>query len=450
MNTALGSDSRPRNGTKVPFIAKLFALFAGYTVLPFIEIPVLGLSLSALLFFLMFMEVFFKSKRRQKLGVSGWGWLSVAACTCFALSAISNGLFSGGENFGKPEIVKLFYYFYWAMVFFTTAYLLALRPGIFSLSCGVFAIAVTILALARLYEAVRYGSIGAWTRLYFMTQNEYAWLFSSYAIFLAGFLFEGRNSKRIMALCGLTIVMAALLVNGSRSSWIAMAVSILSFAWIYTVATPQKARAVVKTGLFLGVIAVLLGGFIKFAPMEVRERFLSRFSTFENLEQDKSYQIRRLMVQKAKILMKNYPIWGCGPGRFRVTQVELDLPKVLRYGSNEYFNAKSSHNSYMQFFAEMGFLGGAPYILLIIVLVWKGFGAAVFLTRQKQYWAAALYASFISMSVHLWSLSGLTGTAPWLKYGMVAGLITVVQNVRRQRRMEAARSVRQTERAPSI
>lgn len=421
------SSGIPHARKKIPFSVKLFTLFAVYTALPFIELPVVGLSLSAILFYFLFLEIFLKARRRRKLGLSRWAGLAILIGTGLFVSSIVNGFLSSGSDFGKSETIMLLYYFYWLMVFYTTAYLLVLKPAAMPLVTSMLAAAIVVLALMRLYEAVVYGSVGAWTKLRFLPQNQYAWLFSSYTVFLLGPLFAAKKSEKTLALAGVAIVMAAVVVNGSRSSWISMTVSVLAFGFIYLFAHPEKGRGIFKFAIFLVLVAGLFAGFLHFAPQGVKETFLSRFSTFENLDEDKSYQIRKVMVQKAKIIIKKSPFWGCGPGRFRATHVDLDLPKVLRYGSEEYFNAKSSHNSYMQFLAETGMAGGIPFALLLFLLFWKGFKAAVYLTKEKQYWAAGLYASLISMSIHLWSLSGLTGTAPWLKYGMVAAMILIAR-----------------------
>lgn len=431
---------------KTPLSVRLFILFAVYTALPFVEIPVVGLSLSAPLFYVLFLEVFLKARQKRRLGVKGWAGLAMLIGTGLFMSSIVNGFSSEGMNFGKSEAGILFYYFYWLFVFFTTVYLLALKPRVLPMTANMLAAAIVFLAVIRLYEAVVYGSVGAWTKLYFMPQNQYAWLFSSYSIFLAGPLFEAGKKHKFLTLLGMILVLGAVIVNGSRSSWISMIAAVLVFGLIYLAAHPEKGRGIAKLVVFLILLAVFFFGLLRFAPERVRESFMSRFSTFENLEEDKSYQIRKLMVKKAQIILKQSPVWGCGPGRFRATHIELELPRALRYGSEEHFNAKSSHNSYMQFFAETGMAGGVPFVMLLLALFWKGFKAAVYLTREKQFWAAALYASFISMSIHLWSLAGLTGTAPWLKYGMVAAMILIARRVRIEKIMaarqaaEAARS----------
>ena len=83
----------------------------------------------------------------------------------------------------------------------------------------------------------------------------------------------------------------------------------------------------------------------------------------------------------------------------------------------------ASHNSYFALLAETGLAGSIPFIVFILLLTLSGFKSAVQLARRGEIWAIAIFASFVGMSIHLWSLSGLTNTSTWFVYGLVAGLI---------------------------
>lgn len=127
---------------KTPLSVRLFILFAVYTVLPFIEIPVVGLSLSAPLLYVLFLEVFLKARQKRRLGVKGWAGLAMLIGTGLFMSSIVNGFSSEGMNFGKSEAGILFYYFYWLFVFFTTVYLLALKPRVLPMTANMLAAAI--------------------------------------------------------------------------------------------------------------------------------------------------------------------------------------------------------------------------------------------------------------------------------------------------------------------
>jgi O-antigen ligase len=158
-------------------------------------------------------------------------------------------------------------------------------------------------------------------------------------------------------------------------------------------------------------------------PRSVVDLLLGRATTVEELELDKSAQIRVLMMQKSWRLFLGSPVFGAGAGRFTKTRIPLDLPRILRYESVDYFNKKSAHNSYANWLAETGLAGFVPLLALLLYLLLKGGRATAQLVRGGEVWAAGVYSGFLAMSAHLWVLSGLTNTGAWLVYGLVASII---------------------------
>jgi len=136
------------------------------------------------------------------------------------------------------------------------------------------------------------------------------------------------------------------------------------------------------------------------ASPAAQNAFFSRFSTFEDLDKDKSYLSRLALNQKCWRLFSESPVFGVGPGRFRQIYVPLDLPGVLQGHSDERINRKSSHNSYLSFLAEGGCFGALPLAALLVTLAARGAFAAILLNRKGEHCALAVYCSFIAMSVH--------------------------------------------------
>ena len=96
------------------------------------------------------------------------------------------------------------------------------------------------------------------------------------------------------------------------------------------------------------------------APRVYTETFAERFDTFHHLDQDKSYKIRLLMIQKGWRMFLDSPLFGAGAGTFTKDAVKLDLDKEMRYGSQKHFNKKSPHNPYITLLAETGLAGCRP------------------------------------------------------------------------------------------
>ena len=148
---------------------------------------------------------------------------------------------------------------------------------------------------------------------------------------------------------------------------------------------------------------------------------------------------RQVMNQKSTKLFENFPCFGVGPGRYQSVYVPLDLPPVLAHRTENDFMRKGSHNSYLSFLAEGGVVGTLPLAALIVVLAIRGASAAMSLNRKGEQWALGVYASFISMSVHLWSLAGLTGTHAWFVYGLLAAIIFLTTRCRKDKASTAPR-----------
>jgi O-antigen ligase len=285
------------------------------------------------------------------------------------------------------------------------------------------AVSVVILASLRLYEAMAFGRWGAWTGPQFLSQNSYGIQFSTFFPFVLSlpFIFRGRN--RIFSVIGLIVTVIAIAGNGSRSSWIAVAVGSVTFLLLYAV-TQRKGLITVPLRLIGTIVVVVILAVI--SPQDILDPVVERFDTFEALDSDKSYQIRQLMIQKGTRLFEDSPIFGVGVGRFRRVSVPLDIPDVLAYRDQGHFDVKSSHNSYVALLGETGLVGIVPFILMQVLIAIRGFSAAIRLVRCGNIWGVAAFSGYIGMSIHLWSLAGLTGTAPWFMYGIVASLPHII------------------------
>jgi O-antigen ligase len=171
------------------------------------------------------------------------------------------------------------------------------------------------------------------------------------------------------------------------------------------------------------LLPVVLGGLLMLAPRVYTEQVAERFDTFQHLDQDKSYNVRQLMVQKGWRMFLDSPLFGAGAGNFIKEKVKLDLDKSNRYGSQKMFNKKAAHNSYLELLAETGLAGCLPFGILLIGLVIKGCRAVLLLARREDYWALGLYVGFLMMSLHMWAIGVLTSTGTWVMYGLTAAII---------------------------
>ena len=397
---------------------QLFLIFALYLALPIVDLPLLGLSLSAPILFIVFAEVFLHSRGVNLKPNRHWITISYFFLLGLLLSLAGNALFSN-IAMTTSDVLTLIRFGYWVLAFFTTIVVVSLAKDLKNIGT-IIGCAILILAILRLSEAVFYGRWGNGPGPRLMTQNSYGIQFSTFIPFglVLPLIFQGW--KRNFAIVALILAFAAIAVNGSRSSWIAITSGAVLFAFIYAITQPKGVRIVQSGTIVLGGLVLAI---VMMVPSSLLQPIANRFNTFDTLDRDKSYQVRLLMIQKGQRLFLESPYFGVGVGRFNESSTILDIPDVLSYHRQERFDRKSSHNSYIALLAESGLVGIVPFALLHLLLFSRGFPAAINLARRGDVWPIAFFSSYVGMSIHLWSLSGITGTTTWFVYGLVAGLI---------------------------
>jgi O-antigen ligase len=424
----------PRQRQHPVHIRNLFFLCGAFVVLPFFNIPFVGLSVTAPLLFPVIYYAFFQTMAPWVHRYRGWVLIALAIWLGMSVSFAANGPWFGAREFQLIEIASLVRYLFWLTVFVVTAYV-ASEFRIQRRLPFLLGIAVVILAGLRCFEGIVLGKVGAWTETVFTTQNNYGILFSTFTPFLFP-VFLGRGFlPRTLCAAGLLAVLIACAINGSRGSWICIALALVVFFLLALVSRPGASlRLILPVGFaFLALAGILAGS------ARVREAVLTRFSTFADLEKDKSFMGRQVMNQRSLKLFASSPWFGTGPGRYHVVYVPIEMPLVFAGRSEEDFMRKSAHNSYLSFLAEGGLAASLPLAALLVVLAIRGALAAMALNRKGERWALGVYASFVGMSVHFWVLSGLTGTHAWFVYGLLAATIHLASLAHRQATRGATR-----------
>lgn len=399
----------------------LFMAFAVYLVLPIIDVPLLGLSLSAPMLFLVALELFLKPQGYSLSHYGGWfAWGYIFWMGLF-FSLTINVIAGNINSFDSYSVITLIRYVYWILALIITVIMVSRLPQQQFIRLGIIlSVGVLILGALRMGEAIFFGRWGAWTGPRLLSQNAYGIQFSIFTPFALALVFYTSGVRRWLSIGGFMLLLAAVMGNGSRSSWVAVAAGVLVFSAVYLLTQRQSIGRYARIALVMISLIMLL---VVILPESVFEPIYQRYDALQNYEDDKSFGVRLLMIQKGLRQFESNPFFGVGIGRFQDEFVELELPGPLQYGSQEHFNIKSSHNSYTQLLGETGLAGIVPFGLFLISLMLRGGKVMLLLAREGQLWAIAIYASFIGMSIHLWTLSGLTGTVVWFIYGLVGATI---------------------------
>ena len=397
----------------------LFLAAAAYLVLPVLDVPYWSVSWSTPAFVLVAIEVFFNRRGPHWKHYSSWIVLACALWGSQFVSLLGNTFAGEITSLAWNDVAWLLRYGLWMAVFLATVVLISsLRLG--PRLVTVLGLAVLALAGLRLAEAVLHGAVGA-ANTVFLSQNKYGWGFSvflPFAVCLAG---AGGGWPQRVAFLGLIPAALAVAINGSRSSWIAVLVAgILTLAWLLF--GPLHAR-LGKRMLRLSVLGVCAAAATLALPPAYWEPLKQRAQTFQTLRRDKPFLARQVMLQKAALLFEQNPVFGVGPGHFRSEPATLELPAALRHRTQDQYNRRSAHNSYAAVLAETGLVGALPFAILLLACTFGGARAVWRHCRRGEFWAIPIYTGFIGMCLHLWTLSGLSGTAAWFVMGLVAALI---------------------------
>jgi len=418
---------------KIPkSIIALWLIFTLYLVLPLVEVPLLGLSISAPIFFFIALYCILKPPQPWPTAIRKWILLAVLIWSGIVLSTLINGIVRSGSGMDTEAWTLLIQNAYWLLTFVITAYF-ASRTNILKRTAKLLGWAVFALALSRLFEVVVWGAVSSnenITRI--LPANMYGFLFSTFFPFLLVPLFASDGGNKFLPIMRVLITVFAVVINGSRSSWISVAAGIVLYALLLLFLRQRKVGMAIFL-LSLLLVSVIYG--LNLLPEPFYLAINQRASTFQNLEQDKSYVFRELMVQKGLKLFEESPIIGVGASRFRKESVELELSGVFRFYSQSSFDRKSAHNSYVGFLAESGLIGSIPLLVLILMLAFQGLKSAASHARHGDLWALSVMASFVGMSIHMWTISALAATVTWFAYGLVAALIIL------EHRPQAAKQV---------
>ena len=137
-----------------------------------------------------------------------------------------------------------------------------------------------------------------------------------------------------------------------------------------------------------------------------------------DLSFDKSWLIRKLMVDKGIEIFKEYPIKGIGANNFVFFDSKIaTLDQYERLGAEDvdYFNKRSPHNSYIQVLSEFGIIGFVLFLSLLIVPL-TFFVRQLFTSKMKIEFLPMV--SLFAISMHFYAIAALYGAIAWWVIGL--------------------------------
>jgi O-antigen ligase len=154
-------------------------------------------------------------------------------------------------------------------------------------------------------------------------------------------------------------------------------------------------------------------------PINPRFSSLIRGEGEGDLERDKSWLIRKLMIDKGEEIFYKYPFLGVGPANFKNYRAELKTFTKYDYlqnaGSKTFQMNTSPHNTYLQALSEFGLFGSLFFLIILVKPLW--FMLRSLFKNKLTVWHLFL-ASLLGMCIHFYVISSLTGALPWFIIGL--------------------------------
>lgn len=407
--------SHPSTGVRGPYpkyIESLFVVLAAYLVVPIIELPFLGLSVSAVMTLVLADRVLFRGSLYFGSAYRPYNW-------CFSLLALGillSGTFAiltdrataTGSTIGM--IVR---FSYWMCVGFVAMRIMSVSDIehrlMIWLQKGVIALSVVL-------------GMAVFTNIELMTPNMFAIQFTMFSPFiLPGLLNTGMARTRAVVWLGL--IWGLSLMNGSRQGLFILALQFLLFFLLAGFHDRRRLRMIGLLPIMVAIIGSSLVGALALAPEAVLDRINHKLAVTESIERDKSWQFRLVKNQQARKVFASSPIVGVGVGGLRASEVPLDLPPVFRNANPRDFYTASSHNSHLQMLAETGLMGFVPWVGLLLVLLVGGLRLARQEIRDNRYFVPTALIGLVGMTIQFWVIAGHTNTAPFFLLGCLAGAL---------------------------
>ena len=238
-----------------------------------------------------------------------------------------------------------------------------------------------------------YYIINAWGK------KKAAWFIPIYMMIM---LFTGGRSGAVLIILQMLLVASIIYPSVQRTAKIMIPI----FGILYIVS--QSA----STQIYLDILADQV------ETINPRFANLLRGEEDGDLTSDKSWLVRKLMVDKGIEIFKEFPIRGIGPNNFDYFDSKLATYNTydrLSGASIEFLNSRSAHNSYVQLLAEMGLPGIVLMLSMLFIPLVFFFKKFFISTLTLQYLP---HVSLLGISMHFYAISAFTGAIAWIIIGL--------------------------------
>lgn len=194
---------------------------------------------------------------------------------------------------------------------------------------------------------------------------------------------ENKKKKtKVLFFLGLAAGVINIILSGERTSFVYMLVFIIPFTICYL--TKNIFKKIIGTFFLISIFFFLI-----YSNPSLKKRYINL--TVAQIKSEKSFIFSEEHTQiynTAYKIFLDHPIIGAGPNAYR-----------LLYNNEKYYSGKHSinthpHNTYLQILSEVGLVGVAIPMFLMIILSLKLF-TEIFLNKKSNLINISFYSSFM-------------------------------------------------------
>jgi O-antigen ligase len=240
------------------------------------------------------------------------------------------------------------------------------------------------------------------------------------------YYFQKRLGSKFLVLYLPFCIVTMLATEGRAGAVLVVLESLL----IGSILIHQRLKIIAKL-LFLSLLALflllynkensaVLAGNIRSISPRIAE-FVEGQGQAGNLTKDESWLTRRLMIEKGKEIIEKYPFFGVGLMNFSIYEAKLTslwhkeyAPLQDEVNPSKHFNKTSAHNSYLQIWAETGYIG---FVSLMTFLIFP----LTFFSRKFIFGSLGFedlpLISLCCVCLHFYVISIITSALSWAVIG---------------------------------
>lgn len=321
-------------------------------------------------------------------------------------------------GFGSSFLI-LIQYIYWA---FAASFFIAFRNRLDYLSISKWFFYGTLSAIIGFYLLPFQLNLSVVNIIFIATRNSF--VFGLLVTIPISYYYLIQLKKRKILILSFPFFLFAMLFTNGRSGAV---IIIFELMFIASIIYPYFQR-------MIRIMLILLFPLFYWAQTDNAKPYLyfiadkveginPRFSQLirgegeGDLTFDKSWLIRKLMIDKSIEIFNSHPLLGVGPNNFIYYDSSLSSRNEyarLASNSDHFYNTRSAHNSYIQILSEIGIIGFVVLILLLFIPI---------ITFLKDFYYNNIgvshlpLVSLFGMALHFYAISSITGAVSWVVIG---------------------------------